>query len=88
MQVRHIGDDPIDTQQLRVGKHHARVDDDRRVGPGEREHVHAELTESAKGHHFKHRKQSEHIAIAAKFLAERFTRREPLTQLNQAAGTA
>ena len=56
LQVRQIGNDAIDAQQFGVGKHHARIDDDRCVGPGECQHVHAELAESAEGHHFEHLK--------------------------------
>ena len=47
LQVREIRNDPIHAQQLRVREHHARVDDDGRLTPGEREHVHPELAESA-----------------------------------------
>jgi hypothetical protein len=57
LQVREIRNDPIDAEQLRVGEHHARIDDDRRFVPAERQHVHAELAESAKRHHFKHSTQ-------------------------------
>ena len=54
LQVREIRDDPIHAEQLRIREHHARVDDDRRLTPGEREHVHAELAESAERYDFEH----------------------------------
>src|SRR5882672_65103 len=54
LQVRQIRNDPVHAQQLGVRKHHPRVDDDRRLVPGEREHVHAELAESAKRYYFEH----------------------------------
>ncbi len=87
LQVRHVRDDPIDAQQFRVGKHHARVDDDRRLVPAEREHVHAELAESAKRHYFKHSTQEIQTSPAL-FLAERVRRRSRESRLNQAAGRA
>ena len=70
LQVRQVGDDPIDTQQFRVGKHHAGVDDDRRVGPGEREHVHPELAESAERHDFEHEQTAGMHTVAPPLLAE------------------
>ena len=35
-------------------EHDARIDDDGRLLPAEREHVHAELAEAAEGYRFKH----------------------------------
>ena len=55
LQVREIRNDAIDAQQFRIRKHHAGIDDDRRLTIGERQHVHAELAESAKRHDFEHR---------------------------------
>ena len=54
LQVRQIRNDQIDAEELRVREHHARVNDDCRVAPGECEHVHAELTESAERYNFEH----------------------------------
>jgi hypothetical protein len=47
LQVGEIRNDPVHPEQVRVGEHHPGVDDDRRVAPGEGQHVHAELAESA-----------------------------------------
>ena len=47
LQVRQIRNDPIDAEQLGIREHDAGVDDDRRLAPGERQHVHAELAEPA-----------------------------------------
>jgi hypothetical protein len=55
LQVRQVRNDQIDAQQFRIGEHDAGVDDDRRVGPGEREHVHAELAEAAEWYNVEHR---------------------------------
>ncbi len=55
LQVGQIRNDAVDAEQLGVREHHARVDDDRRLAPGEREHVHAELAEPAERHDFEHR---------------------------------
>ena len=55
LQVGQVRNDPIHAEQLGVREHHAGVDDDRRLAPGEREHVHAELAESAERNDFEHR---------------------------------
>ena len=47
LQLAQIGNDQIHAEQFRLREHDARVDDDRRLTPGEREHVHAELAEAA-----------------------------------------
>ena len=47
LQIREIRNDQIDAQQLGIGEHDAGVHHDGRVAPREREHVHAELAESA-----------------------------------------
>ena len=54
LQVGQIRDDAIDAQQLGVRKHHAGIDDNRRLTPREREHVHPELAKSAERHDFEH----------------------------------
>ena len=54
LQMREIGNDPIDAQLLRVGEHDSGVDDDGGVGVREREHVHAELTEPTKRNDLEH----------------------------------
>jgi len=41
--VGDVGDDDIDSEQLRFGKHQAGVDDDDVVAPAQRHTVHAEL---------------------------------------------
>jgi hypothetical protein len=71
LQVREIRDDQVHAQQLGIGEHHARIDDDRRPAPGEREHVHPELAESAERNDFEH--DVGHICrpTPATFLAER-----------------
>ena len=54
LQIREIRNDPIHAEQFRVREHHAGVDDNRRLTPGEREHVHPELAESAERYDFEH----------------------------------
>jgi len=54
LQVRQVGDDPIDAEQFGIREHHPGVDDDRRLAPCQREHVHAELAEPAECDDFKH----------------------------------
>jgi hypothetical protein len=54
LKVGQIRNDPIDAQQLGVREHHARVDDDGRLRPRDRKHVHAELAESAERNDFEH----------------------------------
>ncbi len=54
LQVGEVRNDPVHAEQIGIGEHHARVDDDRRLAPGEREHVHAELAESAERNDFEH----------------------------------
>ena len=54
LHVREIRNDEIHTGHVGFREHDTRVDDDRRLAPGEREHVHAELAESAKWNHFEH----------------------------------
>ena len=75
-------------QLVGVGEHHARVDDDRRVGPREREHVHPELAEAAERHHFEHLKQPEIHRRTRRSWRNVFVRGEPLPRLVQAAGRA
>ena len=60
LQVGEVGDDLVDTQQFRVGKHHARVDDDRRVTPAECQHFMPELAEPTEWDRFEHQ-ESERI---------------------------
>ena len=55
VQVREIRDDAVHAQHVGIGKHDPGVDDDRRLTPAERQHVHAELAESAKGYDLEHR---------------------------------
>src|SRR5439155_27274645 len=45
-------------EQFRVREHDAGVDDNRRLAPGKREHVHAELAESAERNDFEHSRGS------------------------------
>jgi hypothetical protein len=52
LEVRHVRNDPVHAEELGIGEHHSRIDDDRRLAPGEGEHVHAEFTESAEGNDF------------------------------------
>ena len=87
LQVREIRNDPIDAEQLGIRKHDAGVDDDGRLAPGEREHVHAELTESAERHDFEHPEKTGRPP-AGTLLAESLRRWEPQPRLNQAAGRA
>jgi len=54
LQVRQVRNDPVHAQQLGVGEHDACVDEDRRLAPREREHVHAEFAESAERNDFEH----------------------------------
>ena len=80
LQVREIGNDPIHAEQFGIGEHDAGVDDDRRLAPGERQHVHAELAESAERNDFEHpwNRERTHLvddtpggAISAKGTAKR-----------------
>jgi len=54
LEVRQIGNDPIHAEQFRIREHHAGVDDNRRLVPAEREHVHTEFAKAAKGYSFEH----------------------------------
>jgi hypothetical protein len=54
LQIRHVRNDAIDAQQFRIRKHDAGIDDDGRLTPGERHHVHPELTDSAEWNDFEH----------------------------------
>ena len=54
LQVGEVRDDAVDAEQLGVREHHAGIDDDGRLAPGERQHVHAELAEAAERHDFEH----------------------------------
>ena len=47
VQVREIRDDAIHPEHVRIGKHDASVDDDGRLPPAQRQHVHPEFAESA-----------------------------------------
>ena len=50
LEVSEIRQNQIHTQQLRIRKHHAGIDHDCGLLPGERQHVHAELAQAAQGH--------------------------------------
>ena len=54
LQVGEIRNDPVHAEQLGVREHHAGIDDNRRLTPREREHVHAELAKSAERYDFEH----------------------------------
>ncbi len=54
LQIGEVWNNAIDPEELGVGEHHTGIDDDRRLAPGEGEHVHAELTEPAERNHFEH----------------------------------
>ena len=77
LQVGQVRNDPIDAQQFGIGEHDARVDDDGRLAPGERQHVHAELAETAERDDFEHLRYEMYTPTPARFLAERVRRREP-----------
>jgi hypothetical protein len=47
LQIGEIRNDAVDAEQFGIGKHHTRIDDERGRSPGQREHVHSELAESA-----------------------------------------
>ena len=49
-QVCEIGRDDIDAEQFRIGKHHARIDDDDVIAVTDGHRVHAELAQSAQRH--------------------------------------
>ncbi len=55
LQVREVRNDPVDAEQIGIREHDAGIDHDRGLAPRERQHVHAELTESAEGNDFEHR---------------------------------
>ncbi len=60
LEVREIGNDQIDAEQIGLGKHRARVHDDGRVPTRDGHHVEAELAEAAERHDFDnvaHRKE-------------------------------
>ena len=63
-------------EQLGIREHDAGVDDDRRVAPGEGEHVHAELAQAAERNHFEHLKR-EYRPGPNRLQAERLRHREP-----------
>ena len=46
-QVGNVGNNNVDSEQLRLGKHEAGIDDDDIVAPPQGHAVHAELAESA-----------------------------------------
>ncbi len=71
LQIGEVRDDPVDAEQFGVGEHHAGIDDDRRLAPGEREHVHAELAESAERNDFEHAVSGSTDLHQRPFLAER-----------------
>ncbi len=47
LQLPQVRNDQVDAEQLRLGEHHARIDEDGRVAAGDDHHVHAELAEPA-----------------------------------------
>jgi hypothetical protein len=47
LEVRQVGHDQVDAEQLGVGEHHPAVDDQDVVGVPDGRHVHAELAQSA-----------------------------------------
>ena len=47
LESREIGNDQVHPEELRLGKHHTRVDEQGRVTAGDEQHVHAELAESS-----------------------------------------
>jgi hypothetical protein len=52
LDVGHVGNDQIDAELIRLGKHDAGVDEDGRVLPRDRHHVHAELAQAPQWDHF------------------------------------
>ena len=50
LDIRDVRDDEIDTEQLRLGKHGARIHDDHRVRPGDGHHVQAEFSKPPERH--------------------------------------
>jgi hypothetical protein len=88
LQIGQIRNDAVDAQQLRIREHDARVDDDGRLAPREREHVHAELAESAERHDFEHQKNESTHHRPGHSGRSRSGRCEPPQRLGQAAGCA
>ena len=87
LQVRQIRNDQIDAQQFRIREHDAGVDDDRRVAPGERQHVHAELAESAERDNVEH--QFKGVQTCATSVPGRtVSTKGAAMRLDQAAGRA
>src|SRR6185503_1772396 len=85
LQIREIRNDAIDAEEFGIRKHHARVDDNRRLAPRERQHVHAELTESAERHDLEHPDQAQ-APTADTLRAEQFSSKGAAARLNQTPG--
>ncbi len=49
LEIGDVGDDDIHAEELGLGKHHARIDQNHIVARTEDHHVHAELAQSAQG---------------------------------------
>jgi len=54
LEIAKVRHDEVDAEQFRIGEHHTRIHNDRRLAPREREHVHAELAEAAEWNDFQH----------------------------------
>ena len=57
LEVRQVGHDEVDAEQIGLGEHHAGIDNDRRVAARDRHRVHAELAQAAKRHHVDRQRQ-------------------------------
>src|SRR6478672_11523604 len=73
-EVRKIGSDNVNTQQLGIGEHHAGVDNDNVVTVAQRHGVHAELAKAAQRNDPKlpisHKKRQSSTCDACKLLGE------------------
>ena len=54
LKVGEVRNDQIHAQQLGIREHDTRVDDNRRLAPAERQHVHPELAETTERNDFEH----------------------------------
>ena len=58
LQLAKVRDDEVHAEQLRLGEHHAGVDEDGGVAAGDDHHVHAELAQPAERHELERRVSS------------------------------
>ena len=57
LQVRQVRNDQVDAEQVGLGEHHARIDEQARTRARNRHHVHAELAQAPQGDGFEHRRR-------------------------------